>query len=111
MVGADSFLKGKERRGGSAGLRRTNRREIPRLRRPAASQERSRRKNPVWSARNDRFLVFLNLVMCGTVIFLLRNAVLKLFYRIGLIFWHPSNLRLGLAIAGLEALLGRPFCF
>jgi hypothetical protein len=35
-------------------LGRINRREIPRLRRPAISQERSRKKKPVRSARNDR---------------------------------------------------------
>ena len=38
---------------GTAGLGRIDRREIPRLRRPATSQERSRKKKPVCSARNN----------------------------------------------------------
>ena len=37
-------------------LGRINRREIPRRRRPATSQERSKKKTPVCSARNDCWL-------------------------------------------------------
>jgi hypothetical protein len=61
-----------ERSRGAVVLRGMNRREIPRLPRPTTSQERSRKKKSVCSARNDRFLLFC-LETCRAVIFLLRN--------------------------------------